>query len=357
MRRSLRVFGLSALCAVLSCAGRVQSPATATAPSKPVASTPKAASPRERLAQTLRSIPRPLPVLDALPEAARKRLDARLAGLDAERKLSVHNDESPLVESLPLLHLASGGTSPRALFALATTTAGTDELAGLLGVEHDAVADELAGSLGVKHDAVAPALRAARIALVRELSQRAALDFLRDRAADVLVTGKATALVCRLVARAALSVARPEIVLQARELLAEVEPSPENRLEFASELARAADPERATQVLKVATQDLQHPPRAAAVAAVNTSIAAARFVLTQRAADEHAVEARARSGLAAPWPYRGGSRAARTRGGCCQDPPRASRGPRRSADRVAVVSRPAAGCRRHAVVRRVVPIE
>ncbi len=269
MRRSLGVFRLITLFAALSCAGRV--PSAVTAPSKPAASTPKPASPRERLAQTLRSIARPLPVLDALPVDARQRLDARLSGLDAERKLAVHNDQSPLVESLPLLHLASGGTSPRALFALATTTAGTEELAGLLGVEHDV-------------RATPPG--AARIALVREISERAALDFLRDRAADVVVTGKTSALVCRLVARAGLAAGRADIMLQARELLAEVEPSPENRLEFASELARAADPERAARVLEEATEDKLHPPYAPATAAVEASIAAARFVLAHRDAQD-----------------------------------------------------------------------
>jgi hypothetical protein len=267
-------------CALLSCAGRAESPAPKAAPSKAPVSEAKLASPRERLAQTLRSIPRPAPVLDALPEDARKRLEARLSGLDAERKLAVHNDESPLVESLPLLHLASGGTSPRALFALATTSAGTDELSGLLGVEHDA----------------APAT--ARIGIVRELARRAAFDFLRDRAADVLVTGKTTALVCRLVARAALSVGRRDLVLQAHELLAESEPSPENRLEFAVELARNADPDDAARVLAEATQDQRHPPPPAASAAAEGAIAAARFVVAHRQASAEDVPSRLALGRA-----------------------------------------------------------
>ncbi|HWZ90989.1 MAG TPA: hypothetical protein VNW92_19140 [Polyangiaceae bacterium] len=253
-------------CAVLACAGR---PAATDAPATPARVTRGApASARERLAQALRSIPRPLPVLDALPEDARKRLAARLAGLDAERKLSVHNDDSPLVESLPLLHLASGGTSPRALFALATTSAGAEELSGLLGVEHDAAA-------------LTPA--AARVAIVRELARRAALDFLRDRAADVLVKDKGAALVCRLVARVALGVGRRDVVLMARELLVEAEPSSENRLEFAAELARSADPERAEQALAEASRDQQHPPHPAELAAVQQAIGAARFVAAQPA--------------------------------------------------------------------------
>ncbi|MEI9953192.1 MAG: hypothetical protein WDO74_30485 [Pseudomonadota bacterium] len=67
-------------------------------------------------------------------------MQARWAGLDAERKLAVQSDDGPLVESLPLLHLASGGRSARALYALATTSAGSQELAGILGIEHEPAA-------------------------------------------------------------------------------------------------------------------------------------------------------------------------------------------------------------------------
>lgn len=260
--RRARVFALSL--AVAACAGQAKPPESGRQAKKAVTETARAGSPRARLAEALRSIPRPRPVLDALPEDARKRLEARLAGLDAERRLAVHNEESPLVDSLPLLHLASGGTSPRALFALATTSAGADELSGLLGVEHSAP-------------------DGAAIAIVRDFAERAALNFLRDRAADVPAAGKATPLVCRLVARAAQAVGRREIALLARELLADFEPSSENKLGLAEELARATDPERAAQLLADAEADKQHPPTQAAVSAVKGAIQAARFVVGQRA--------------------------------------------------------------------------
>jgi len=275
MRRgfeSRRVFAALSV-ATLACAGPAKAPGTLT--TKTPATAGAQASPgsaRDRLALALHAIPRPLPVLDALPDDARKRLETRLAGLDAERKLSVHNDQSPLVETLPLLHLASGGTSPRALFALATTSAGTAELSGLLGVEHEAPAASPGG---------------ARIAVVRELAHRAALDFLRDRAADVRVKGStSSALVCRLVARAALAVGRRDLVLTARELLVEAEPSTENRLEFAAELARSGEPDRAARVLGDASQDKQHPPHAVTRAAVEQAIAAARFVVAHPTAND-----------------------------------------------------------------------
>jgi len=249
---------------------------------KPARAAP-APGPRERLAAQLRSIARPAPVLAALPPGALSRLQARFAGLDAQRKLAVQSDDGPLVENLPLLHLASGGTSPRALYALATTSAGSQELAGLLSVEPVAVASTP---------------DAARVAIVRELAIRAALDFLRDRAADVALPGKGTALACRLVARAAVAVARRDLVLTARELLASVEPNPETRLEFAQELARSGDAQRAAQVLAEAQTDKRRPAPAATVAGAQRLIDAARTAsAAQPAADITSKLQRARAWL------------------------------------------------------------
>ncbi|HEY5376407.1 MAG TPA: hypothetical protein VIK01_22155, partial [Polyangiaceae bacterium] len=241
------------------------------------------ATPRARLVSVLRSIPRPPPVLDALPAEAQKRLQARLAGLDAERKLSVHSDDSALVESLPLLHLTSGGTSPRALYALATTPAGSEELMGL-GLE-----SELASS----------APEALSVTVARELAERAALNFLRDRAADAATPGKGSALVCRLVARAAQAVGRRDVLLLARELLAETEPNAENRQEFAEELARNGDPERAARVLGELRNDKAHPPREGALPRAERLIESARVATAPAAAgaDTNGRLARARAWL------------------------------------------------------------
>jgi len=253
MRRSLLLLSL-----LLACAPAKAPPPPSAA--KPVV--PKALpGPGERLAQSLRSIPRPAPVLAALPASALSRLQTRLAGLDAERKVAVQVEDGPLVESLPLLHLTAGGTSPRALYALATTSAGSQELAGILALEDNPAAST-------------PDL--ARVAIVRELARRAALDFLRDRAADVALPGKGTALACRLVARAALAVSRRDLVLGARELLASVDPNAENRLEYAAELARSGDPARASQVLATAQAEKHRPASAATLAATQLLIETAR---------------------------------------------------------------------------------
>ncbi|MEP7049312.1 MAG: hypothetical protein ABJB12_03125 [Pseudomonadota bacterium] len=246
-------------CAALSCAPApravVKTPAAARAPAAPVQTV------RARLAQALRSIPRPPPVLEALPLEAQQRLQARLAALDAERRLSVHSDDSELAETLPLLHLVSGGASPRALYALATTAAGAEEVTGL-GLEPDL------SSGAAKEDL--------RVSAVRELARRAALNFLRDRAADVALPGKGTALVCRLVARAAIAVGRRDLALLAHELLLEAEPGPDTRLEFARELAKDGQAERATAELREAASDQPHPASPGARAAVQQLIGSAR---------------------------------------------------------------------------------
>lgn len=284
MRKSMAAWVWPASFWLLACAPA--QPAQVVAQKKPppaAVSTAKPAGPGERLARALRSIPRPAPVLSALPASAQARLQARFAALDAEKQLAVQRDDGPLVESLPLLHLAAGGRSPRALYALATTSAGGQELAGILGVEHEAPASTP---------------DAARVTIVRELATRAAFDFLRDRAADVALKGKGTALATRLVARAALTVERRDLVLAARELLVSLEPNSETKLDLAAELARAGDPERAAQVLFEAQTNQRQAPAVGAVESTQKLIEAARVATAAgMATDESAKLLRARAWL------------------------------------------------------------
>ncbi len=266
---------LLALCTAMPCCGGVKAPTKTARALEPPSSSALPGTSRARLVRALRSIPRPEPVLAALSVDAQQRLLSRYAALDAERKLSVHSDDSPLVESLPLLHLVSGGTSPRALFALATTSAGSDELTGSIGLEPAVVRS------GASPDA-------ARVAVVGELARRAALNFLRDRAADAATPGKATALICRLVARAAVAVDRREIVLLARELLASSEPSLDNRLDYARELARSGDSAAAARVVAELSLDARHPPRAGSMAALERVIESARVATAPALASEGA---------------------------------------------------------------------
>lgn len=233
MRGSLTWLSLAAL--TLGCAP--SKPPAVTAGKARSAIAP-ARTPRDRLLLALRAIARPSPLLDALPEPERKRLQARYATLEPAQQAAVRNDDGALVERWPLLHLAAGGSSPRALYAIATSSAGSEELAGL--------------SLGT--------LDAAQVAIVRELARRAALHFLRDRAADLAQAADRTALVCRLIARAAQTVARRDLELLAHELLVSVESKPENLLQWANDLARLGDPAAAEQRLAEARAGARPAP-------------------------------------------------------------------------------------------------
>ncbi len=279
----LRATFAAGLLSAVACAGPAKSPQNSGSLAKPSPAPAALATPRERLVSVLRSIPRPPPVLDALPAEAQKRLQTRLAGLDAERKLSVHSDDSALVESLPLLHLVSGGTSPRALYALATTSVASEELMGL----------------GLESEPASSAPEALSVTVTRELAERAALNFLRDRAADAATPGKGSALVCRLVARAAQAVGRRDVLLLARELLAETEPNADNRQEFAEELARNGDPERAARVLGELRNDKTHPLREGALPRAERLLESARVATAPAAAgaDSNGRLARARAWL------------------------------------------------------------
>src|SRR5258706_3768595 len=84
-------------------------------------------APKQRLLEALRGLERPGPVLDALDPAALSLLDVHLRALSPQEHDALLKTE--LAEQLPLLHLRAGGTSPNALYVLATTPAALLELA------------------------------------------------------------------------------------------------------------------------------------------------------------------------------------------------------------------------------------
>ncbi len=197
----------------------------------------------------------------------------------------------------------------------------------------------------------------ARVAIVRELARRAALDFLRDRAADVALPGKGAALASRLVARAALAVGRRDLVLGARELLLSIEPNSENRLEFAAELARSGAAERASQVLLEAQADKRRPPPASTLADTQTlDRDGASRNRARSAADVSSRLERAR-GLATLGSGRRSARAARARDGASKTAARSRSCSGGGSDRRSVVPGSAAGCRRRGAVRSRLPRE
>ncbi|HYP90456.1 MAG TPA: hypothetical protein VEQ59_19925 [Polyangiaceae bacterium] len=163
---------------------------------------PKAATPppapkpaRERLLGLLRNIERPAPVLELLPAPARAALDSRLKALTPEQREQVLATE--LSRNVPLLHLAAGGSSSAAFFALATTPVATQELPPAFELPPQANDAERLRAVQLAHD----------------LAQRAALHFLRDRVLDLAnVPAPELTPLLGSIERAAIAAERPDIV-------------------------------------------------------------------------------------------------------------------------------------------------
>src|SRR6478752_6495322 len=112
----LRFLGGPALAGLLSACAASAPPLKPTALPKAVAPPPAPKPARERLLGLLRNVERPAPVLELLPPAARTALDTRLKALTPEQREQVLSAE--LSRNVPLLHLAAGGGSSAAFFAL-----------------------------------------------------------------------------------------------------------------------------------------------------------------------------------------------------------------------------------------------
>jgi hypothetical protein len=205
MRTFLRISRLSVallLGATAACGGaRLGEKPTALPPK--VAPVPPAKPPKDQLIALLRSVERPAPVLELLPAEAVALLDTRLKSLTDEQREQVRAGE--LGQSVPLLHLKAGGGSGQVLFVLATTAVGSEELASLMGLAPQASDEE----------------RRRAVRLARDLAQRAALHFLRDRVLDV-TNAKASELPSLLAAieRAAIAAERRDIARFALEAAA-----------------------------------------------------------------------------------------------------------------------------------------
>jgi hypothetical protein len=188
--------GLLALVALATgCAAKATALEPSALPKKPVAAPAKPKPPKENLMAALRGVERPAPVLDLFSRPALQVLDTRLQSLSAEQRQELVAGD--LAETMPLLHLKAGGSSGIALFALATTSAAARELPQSF---------ELMGR-------VADEDRQRLVKLARDVAQRAALHFLRDRVLDV-ATAPAKDLPALLAAieRAAIAADRPNIV-------------------------------------------------------------------------------------------------------------------------------------------------
>jgi len=213
MRRALsRVtrscFALGGATLLVACGARAPA---AKAPVPPSAVTPaKPATATEKLLAALRAVERPRPLLELLAEPALAVLDTRLQTLTPEQREQLLSGE--LGEVMPLLHLRAGGGSARALFALSTTPAASQELPLVFEVPVSGTDQERQRVVQLAHD----------------LAQRAALHFLRDRVIDVsgAKRGAASPLLAAI-EQAARSAERPDLVRLALEALAETETAPE----------------------------------------------------------------------------------------------------------------------------------
>jgi hypothetical protein len=191
-----RATGLLVLAALGSaCAPNAPALEPSALPKKAAAPAPKPKPPKERLMAALRAVERPAPVLDLFSRPALQVLDSRLQSLTAEQRQELL--ASNLAETMPLLHLKAGGGSGVALFALATSPAAARELPQ---------AFELMGQISDED-------RQRLVKLARDVAQRSALHFLRDRVLDV-ATAPAKELPALLAAieRAAIAADRPDIV-------------------------------------------------------------------------------------------------------------------------------------------------
>lgn len=171
---------------------------TALPPPKAAAPAPKPA--KERLLVVLRAVERPAPLLDLLPAAAQSLLDARLKALAPDQREQLLHGE--LAQAVPLLHLKSGGSSAAVLFALATTSAASQELPLVFESSPQSNDEERRQAVQLAHD----------------LAQRAALHFLRDRVLDVANTPAAELPpLLAAIERAAIAAERPDITRLALE--------------------------------------------------------------------------------------------------------------------------------------------
>jgi tetratricopeptide (TPR) repeat protein len=221
--RTLRVLSVGFALVAAGCAAR---PERRAEPAPRTVARAKQAEPdaRQKLAALLRRVERPGPVLEAVPEQQRAALAKKLEGLAASERAEVQSGAGGLAELLPLLHLAAGGQSPHALFALA---AGPRAAEGLLG------------SIGT----------ASRIETVREVARRAALHFLRDRTFELGSPDTTTPALCRAIDQVAAALGDREIARAARELWGELEPVPAVWLRVAEVRALALDVEGARAAL------------------------------------------------------------------------------------------------------------
>ncbi|MGE0321074.1 MAG: hypothetical protein AB7K71_13305 [Polyangiaceae bacterium] len=236
MRQSRRSLGLSWATVPARLGLGLCLAVTACHPSEPPAPPPTAVekpkpppTPREELARDMSEVTLLGPVLEALTEGQRKGLQKVVDGLPPDEKAQLMDETGPYPERRPLLHLVSGGNSPRARLALATSSAGIEMLLLTQGTKPEQVK--------------------ALLPNVRELARRAAAEWLRERSTAVGAKDVLTADHYVAIAQAADVLDLHDLSHHALTLAAEIDPGALRFLELAAAAARVGAVEEAKLAL------------------------------------------------------------------------------------------------------------
>lgn len=199
------------------------------APPAPAPQAPAPLSPRALLARAMAEIALRGPALDALSAEQREALELVTQKLPPDERSQLIDEGGPFPERRPLLHLIAGGNSPRARLALATSSAGVEMLLLTQGTKPEALK--------------------ALLPRVREMAERAAAEWLRERSSSVGSSDALTAQDYQAVAQAAVVINAKDVAYQALGLAAEIEPNSDRFLELAEAAARAGHPRAAELAL------------------------------------------------------------------------------------------------------------
>ncbi|MCA9644809.1 MAG: hypothetical protein H6718_34770 [Polyangiaceae bacterium] len=199
-------------------------------------------TPREELAREMSEVTLLGPVLDGLSPAQKQELQKVVNGLPPEEKAQLLDETGPYPERRPLLHLVSGGNSPRARLALATSSAGVEMLLLTQGTKPEQVK--------------------ALLPNVREIARRAAAEWIRERSTAVGSKDVLTADHYVAIAQAAEVLDLTELSHQALVLAAEIDPGTLRFLELAGAAARAGAVEEAKLALSHAGKNTEPELRA-----------------------------------------------------------------------------------------------
>lgn len=229
---------LSTLALALAACGPSGTTPPPSAPKPAPHEAEKPLSKRQQLIRALRELQRSDDVLGVLPAALRTELREFTQQLGQAERAELAKRESPLARERPLLHMAVGGTSPDALYEIATSQRLADDLMMVRSQPGKTSFDDLP-------------------AAIRALAVRSASTWLRDRAAEAASPTALTPELADRIDSAAQTVGRWDVVRLAREIAVELVPNDSAR--WAS-LARATAHELDVDATRAALAEAKKYP-------------------------------------------------------------------------------------------------